>query len=68
MAQTSFEVDDVTLEAIAALKAKFGVRTNAGVIRKSIALARVAAQHADGDNALTILAPDGQQKKVLLAG
>ena len=68
MAQTTFEVDSTTLTAIAELKEKFGVRTNAQVIRKALALARVAAQNADDENTLTILDPNQQQKKILLAG
>ena len=68
MAQTSFEVDSATLAAIAELKDRFGVKTNAQVIRKALALARVAAQNADSDNALTIVGPNSQQKKILLAG
>lgn len=68
MAQTTFEVDAATLSAIAELKEKFGVKTNAQVIRKALALARVAAQNADSENALTIISPRDGQKKVLLAG
>jgi hypothetical protein len=67
MAQTTFEVDAATLKAISELKEKFGVKTNAQVIRKALALARVAAQNTDEDNAITIVSADGQ-KKVLLSG
>jgi len=68
MAQTSFDVDAATLAAIAELKEKFGVKTNAQVIRKALALARVAAQNADDDNTLTIVAPNEERKKILLSG
>ena len=68
MAQTSFEVDAATLDAIAELKGKFGVKTNAQVIRKALALARVAAQNTGEDNSLTIIAPNKERKKVLLTG
>jgi hypothetical protein len=69
MAQTTFEVDKVTLEAIAELKEEFGVKTNAQVIRKALALARVAIQNSDRDaHTLTIRAPNGDEKTVLLAG
>jgi hypothetical protein len=47
MVQTTFAVDRDTLEAIQELKTAFGVKTNAQVIRKSLALARVAAEKAD---------------------
>jgi hypothetical protein len=46
MAVTSFEVDDRTLALIAQLRETFGVKTNAAVIRKALALANVASQHA----------------------
>nr|WP_294505809.1 hypothetical protein [uncultured Rhodopila sp.] len=68
MAQTTFEVDKATLEAIAELKSAFGVKTNAQVIRKALALARVAAQNADEQNTLTIVSPGDGERKVLLAG
>lgn len=68
MAQTTFEVDKATLEAIAELKTAFGVKTNAQVIRKALALARVAANNADEDNTLTIISKDKEEKQVLLAG
>lgn len=67
MAQTTFEVDQATLDAIAELKNAFGVKTNAQVIRRALALARVAARNADDNHTLTIVSPDGE-KKVLLAG
>ncbi len=68
MAQTTFEVDKATLEAIAELKSSFGVKTNAQVIRKALALARVAAQNADSNNTLTIISPQKEERQVLLAG
>jgi hypothetical protein len=68
MAQTTFEVDPATLAAMAELKQKFGVRTNAQVIRKALALAWVAAQNADANNTITIVTPDEAKTKILLAG
>jgi hypothetical protein len=68
MAQTTFEVDKATLEAIAELKEAFGAKTNAQVIRRALALARVAAQNADSNNTLTIVGPDNKQRQILLAG
>lgn len=68
MAQTTFDVDKATLEAIAELKDTFGVKTNAQVIRKALALARLAAKNADEDNTLTIVSKSEGEKKVLLAG
>jgi len=69
MAQTTFEVDDATLAALAELKSKFGVKTNAQAIRKALALARVAVQNVAADNSVTFLAPgpDGEKQKVMLS-
>lgn len=54
MAVTSFDVDDRTAELIAALRKKFGVNTNAAVIRRALALANLASQYADSDRTITI--------------
>jgi hypothetical protein len=53
-----------TLRLIADLKQAFGVTTNAQVIRRALALARVAANNST-DNTLTIVDPQGIRKKVL---
>ncbi len=69
MAVTSFEVDDRTLALIARLRETFGVKTNAAVIRKALALANIASQHADADHTITIASADGKPPvKVSLAG
>lgn len=68
MAQTTFVIDDATENALEELKGRFGVKTNAAVIRKALALARVAAQNAGPDNSVTILDQNQNQTKILLAG
>ena len=69
MAQTSFQLDNGTAEAIEELKGVFGVANSTAVIRRAIALARVAARNSDsGDNTVTILGKDQQPVKVMLAG
>jgi|GEM_PF-1982997 len=69
MAVTSFEVDERTAAFIAQLRQTFGVNTNAAVIRKALALASIASQHADDDHTITI-APGGGKSavKISLAG
>jgi len=68
VAVTSFEVDERTAEFIAQLRDTFGVKTNAAVIRKALALAKIASQHANSDHTITI-APEGKPPvKVSLAG
>ncbi len=68
MSATSFVIDKVTAEAIEELKTEFGVTTNAAVIRKALALARVVARCADDSHAITLLGNDGIERKILLAG
>jgi hypothetical protein len=71
MAVTSFEVDERTAALLADLQKTFGVRTNAAVIRKALALAKVASQHAGADNTITIAPSEDGTKpavKVSLAG
>ena len=58
MAVTTFEMDDHTLTALRELQGVFGVRTNAAVIRKSIALARAAATKATPERTVTISGRD----------
>lgn len=67
--QTSFQLDPGTAQAIDELKATFGVSSNTAVIRKAIALARIAARNEDkGDGTVTLLTEDGTPLKVSLTG
>ena len=58
MPVTTFEMDDRTLAAIRELQAVFGVRTNAAVLRKAIALAIAAATKATPEHTVTISGRD----------
>lgn len=66
--QTSFVVDEATAKVLEDLKKDFGVKTNAAVIRKALALARVAARKAGPDHSITLLDQDRNETVVLLAG
>ncbi len=71
MAQTSFELDEGTAKAIEDLKKEFGVKTSAGVIRKAIALARIAVEEKNkADNTITLASsePGRHPVKVSLTG
>jgi hypothetical protein len=69
MAVTSFDVDERTAALLAELQKTFGVKTNAAVLRKALALANVASQYADADNTITITPGEGKPAvKVSLAG
>lgn len=67
--QTSFQFDSGTAAAIEELKTVFGTSSNTAVIRKAIALARVAARNSDeSDNTVTLLDRSGDKLKIFLAG
>lgn len=67
--QTSFQVDPGTAEAIEELKSVFGVTSNTAVIRRAIALARVASRNSDAeDKTVTLLGKTGTAVKISLAG
>ncbi len=67
--QTSFQLDPGTAEAIEQLKGVFGVTSNTAVIRRAIALSRVAARNSDAsDQTVTLLGSDGVPLKISLAG
>jgi hypothetical protein len=70
MAVTSFDVDERTAALIEQLRTTFGVKTNAAVIRKALALANVASQHANSDNTITLASTDDGKPavKISLAG
>lgn len=66
--QITFTVSEKTLEEIEKLKEKFDVETSAAVIRRALALARVAAENAGDDHTLTIVNQEKEQQKILLQG
>lgn len=67
MAQSSFQLDSSTAQAIDELKEAFGVTTSTAVIRRAVALARFAARNASTDGSVTLLDKDDKRTKVLLA-
>ena len=53
--QLSFVADDETIAVIEELKKELGAKTTAGVFRKALALARLAAERAkDSDHVVSI--------------
>jgi hypothetical protein len=68
MAVTSFDVNERTADLLAHLQATFGVKTNAAVIRRALALANVASRYADSDHTITLAPSEGKPAvKVYLA-
>jgi hypothetical protein len=68
MAVTSFDVDERTAALLAELQQTFDVKTNAAVIRKALALASIASQHAAPDHTITIAGEGQTPVKISLAG
>jgi hypothetical protein len=67
--QTSFQLDPGTAAAIDELKTVFGVTSSTAVIRKAVALARVAARNGDqADGTVTLINSEGVPLKVSLTG
>ena len=68
MVQTTFVVDETTLAAMEELKGAFGVKTNAQVIRKALALARVVVSKADKKTHTVTIgsSEDGGETRVIL--
>jgi hypothetical protein len=64
----SFDVDGRTAELMTGLQKTFGVKTNAEVIRKALALASIAREQAASDNTVTIAGEGKEPVKVALAG
>lgn len=60
----TFTVSGRSASMLAQLQKAFGVTSNAEVIRKALALARLASQHAGADNTITISSDDGSKPPV----
>ena len=68
MPQISFTVNEQTLKALDQLKQDFNVDSRAAVLRRMLALAKVATTNAGADHTLTIVDKEGDQQKIMLQG
>ncbi len=66
--KTTLDVDVETEVLLKELKAAFGVKTNAGVIKKALQLSGFMVRNADDDYAIIVETKDNQKTKILLAG
>lgn len=67
MAQTSFEIDERTSEALDHLKKVYGVSSNAGVIKRALAIAMAASKFADSESNIHIRGQaNGKDQDVIL--
>ena len=66
--KTTLDVDSETEALLSELKKAFGVKTNAGVIKKALQLSRFMARNADEDHAVVIQTKNNEKTKLLLGG
>jgi hypothetical protein len=66
--QLNFGVTGETLDLIEQLKKTFGVDTNTAVLKRALALARVAAGNQRDDHTITIVGKDDVRRDILLNG
>ena len=66
--QLNFAVSGDTLELIEDLKKTFGVDSNTAVLKRALALARVASGNQRDDHTITILGKDDVRRDILLNG
>lgn len=67
MTERNFTLDTGTAKAIHDLKAVFGVSSGLDVIRKAVALARIAERNSE-DRTVIMVDPNGIPSKILLNG
>ena len=66
--QLNFAVTGETLELIEQLKTTFGVDTNTAVLKRALAIARLAAGNQRDDHTITIVGKDEVHRNVILNG
>lgn len=67
MAQTSFDIDEKTAQVLDGLKKVYGVQSNAGVLKRALAIALIAAKHADEDHNIRLLSTKaGKEREVIV--
>lgn len=65
MTQTTMIIDAETAKVLNELKDSFGVKTNSAVIRRALALARVATKDS-ADDTVVFLDKDNNKKHVVI--
>ncbi len=64
--QLNFAVSGETLDLIEDLKKTFGVETNTAVLKRALAIARLAANNQREDHTVTIVGKDDVRRDILL--
>ena len=65
MAVTSFNIDDKMGQTLEGLKEHFGATSKAEVLRKAVALLKIAADFEAADGSITIRKNDQDQKVII---
>jgi hypothetical protein len=66
--QINFTVNAETLALLDELKSTFGVDTNTAVLRKALAIARLAANNQRPDHTVSIIGKDEVRRDIVLNG
>jgi hypothetical protein len=66
--QINFTVNDETLALLEELKEAFGVETNTAVLRRALAIARLAAKNQRDDHTISIVGKDDVKRDIVLNG
>ena len=66
--QLNVVVSDETLELIDRLKKVFSVDTNAAVLKRALAIARVAADNQRDDHTISLVGKDEVPRNIVLNG
>jgi hypothetical protein len=66
--QINFTVNQETLALLDELKGTFGVETNTAVLRRALAIARLAANNQRDDHTISIVGKDDVKRDIVLNG
>ncbi|MEZ5890376.1 MAG: hypothetical protein R3D52_09045 [Xanthobacteraceae bacterium] len=66
--QINFTVNNETLALIEELKGAFGVESNTAVLRRALAIARLAAANRREDGTISLLGKDDVKRDIVLNG
>lgn len=66
--QINFTVNNETLALIEELKGAFGVKSNTAVLRRALAIARLAAANRREDGTISLLGKDDVKRDIVLNG
>jgi len=64
--QINFTVNEETLALLEELKATFGVETNTAVLKRALAIARLAAANRRPDHTISIIGKDEIRRDIVL--